>query len=116
MEMRRSVTVVTNTEVNIQLQRAALPTPPPINSAESTVLQTLKLWPNPAKSTLEISTPFKGLVRYEIQTLMGVRVLEGVVAEGVEIALAIEYLPRGMYIVLVENRRGEVASGKFIAE
>ena len=116
MEMRRSVTVVTNMEVNIQLQRTVLPTPPPINSAESTVLQSLKLWPNPAKSMLEISTPFQGLVRYEIQTLMGVRVLEGVVAEGGEIALAIECLPMGMYIVLVENRRGKVASGKFIAE
>lgn len=116
MERHRSISVEKNMKVIFQLQRVVLPTPPPVNSVEFPVFHYLKLLPNPAKNLLRVSTPFQGWSRYEVQTLTGVRVLEGGTnAEG-EYTLVIEHLPRGMYIVLVANRKGEVATGKFIAE
>lgn len=77
-------------------------------AVESELLATVRIYPNPATVTLVVSAE-SVIARYELVSLNGTKVLSGISSES-ELRLDVSQLADGVYVLLLEDAEGGVAT------
>ena len=77
-------------------------------AVESELLATVRIYPNPATVTLVVSAE-SVIARYELVSLNGTKVLSGISSES-ELRLDVSQLADGVYVLLLEDADGGVAT------
>lgn len=83
-----------------------------LNVVDTILAQSVKLFPNPVKTTLNMRSPIKKITKIEIYSVIGKKVLT---FDNNPVKMDIEELSSGLYLIKISSKDG-VYITKFIKE